>query len=971
MNLAHLFDCIDRTRSSDLLSGVACNYQFAGFTFSPERQLLTRNGTPVRVGSRALAILHLLIEQRESLVTKREIFARVWPGVDIGEESIRLNINVLRRALNDAQNEQRFIVTDHGRGYRFVAAVSEVGQYEAAATVAPLGRSAGNLPVRLTSLVGRDETIGQVAGYQAENRLLTLVGPGGIGKTSVAVAVARRVSDDYPDGAWLVDLAPLEDPRLIPVTLCSLLGVPRSRHDPLDNLSEFLRPRRLLLVLDNCERLVEESAQLATRILTVAPNVHMVATSREALRLPAEQLFQLPRLEAPPKNREGLSATVKRNYPAVRLFIERALTRSLQFDPGEAELELIADICRQLDGNPLAIELAAAAIETAGVGGIAAALDRRFALLTRGYRTSATRHRTLRAVMDWSYDVLPGQTRTVLGRLSVFRGAFSLEAAEEIAQCARIESWEVVEHLASLVDKSLVMSDPDQYVPEFRLLETVRAYATEKFRASGELDSRMQRLTQRCLRVFGQALDKSKVGISPGMRAMYLRQIEDLRASLDWAFAGENGLRLGVDLVLAAAPTLDSLGLFTEGYQILRSAIARLERSEWGDQHGLMRLYALVAPLSGWISLASDEIEVASRRLLDLARDTGSVDFQLSALRSLFLVALLSGQIASARDHCIQMEEIGLSAGDGYACVVAQQRIAAMCTIMGDHDVALRTFAAMQIDTGPEAPVEAIRYFYEPVCMQKSFLARTLWCVGQLDSALEEARGALERANRLGHLPTQFVTLIQAAALIPLWTGPLQTATHAVQLCKELAAEDRSRGKYARVFWACWQIKYGDLGAGNQLLREELLGEGFDINTLAPSQAVFYAALAEGLYRAQDYTQALAVIERALDQARSSGGVWFNPELLRIKACALAAQGAPHASVESCFEAACATAQQQRGLYWELRTAVSYAQYLSSLRRSRDAHAVLKPVYEQFTQGLDLPELRTADELLGQWADTI
>ena len=185
--------------------------------------------------------------------------------------------------------------------------------------------------------------------------------------------------------------------------------------------------------------------------------------------------------------------------------------------------------------------------------------------------------------------------------------------------------------------------------------------------------------------------------------------------------------------------------------------------------------------------------------------------------------------------------------------------------------------------------------------MQKSFLARTLWCVGQLDSALEEARGALERANRLGHLPTQFVTLIQAAALIPLWTGPLQTATQAVQLCKELAAEDRSRGKYARVFWACWQIKYGDLGAGNQALREELLGEGFDINTLAPSQAVFYAALAEGLYRAQDHGQALAVIERGLDQARSSAGVWFNPELLRIKACVLAAQGAPHASVESCF----------------------------------------------------------------------
>ena len=946
---------------------MACNYQFAGFTFCPERQLLTRSGAPVRVGSRALAILHLLVEQRESLVTKRDIFARVWPGVDVGEESIRLNINALRRALGDDQNEQRFIVTDHGRGYRFVAVVTEVGPDATAAGVAFSGRGAGNLPVRLTSLVGRDETIGQVVAYQAENRLLTLVGPGGIGKTSVAVAVARRVSDDYPDGAWWVDLAPLEDPHLIPVTLCSLLGVPRSRHDPLDNLSEFLRPRRLLLVLDNCERLVEASAQLATHILAAASEVHVIATSREVLRAAAERIFQLPRLDAPPKNGQGLPATIKRDYPAVRLFIERALTRSMQFDPSEDELELIADICRQLDGNPLAIELAAAAIETAGVGGIAAALDRRFALLTRGYRTSAARHRTLRAVMDWSYDFLPSNTQTVLGRLSVFRGAFTLEAAEEIAQCARIGSWEVIEHLTSLTDKSLVVSDPDQYVPEFRLLETVRAYASEKFRASGELDLRMQRLTARCLRVFGQALNRSKVGISSAVRVTYLRQIDDLRAALDWAFCGESGLRLGVDLVLAAAPTLDSLGLFTEGYQILRSAIARLERSQWGDPQRLMRLYALVAPLSGWISLASHEIGVASRRLLDLARDTGSVDFQLSALRSLFLVALLSGQIAAARDHCIQMEEIGLAAGDRYACVVAQQRIGAMCTIMGEHDVALRTFAAMEIDTRPEAPVETIRYFYEPVCMQKSFLARTLWCVGDLESALEEAQGALERANRLGHLPTQFVTLIQAAALIPLWTGPRESATQAVQLCKELAGEDRSRGKYARVFSACWQTKYGDLGAGNQVLREELLAQGFDINTLAPSQAVFYAALAEGLCQAQAYDEALAVIERALEQARSSAGVWFDSELLRIRACALAGQGAPQSGVASCFEVAQATAREQGALYWELRAAVSHAQYLASLRRSRDAHALLKPVYAQFTQGLELSELCAARELLNQW----
>jgi hypothetical protein len=238
--------------------------------------------------------------------------------------------------------------------------------------------------------------------------------------------------------------------------------------------------------------------------------------------------------------------------------------------------------------------------------------------------------------------------------------------------------------------------------------------------------------------------------------------------------------------------------------------------------------------------------------------------------------------------------------------------------------------------------------------------------VGQLDGALEETRGALERANRLAHLPTQFVTLIQAAALIPLWTGPQETAVRSVQLCNELAGEDRSRRKYARVFSACLQIKHGDVGAGTRALQEELLAHGFDINTLAPSQAVFYAALAEGLYRTQAVAEALALVDRALEQARLSAGVWFNAELLRIKACAMAAQGAPVRTVESSFDAALTTAREQHGLYWELRAAISHAQYLCSLQRPGDAYPLLKPVYEKFTQGFDLPELRTARELLGQ-----
>ncbi len=289
-----------------------------------------------------------------------------------------------------------------------------------------------------------------------------------------------------------------------------------------------------------------------------------------------------------------------------------------------------------------------------------------------------------------------------------------------------------------------------------------------------------------------------------------------------------------------------------------------------------------------------------------------------------------------------------------------------MHSIMGEHEVALRTFESMGLDTETAAPVRAVRYLYEPVCIQKAFLSRTLLCIGRLDSALEESGGALERASRLGHLPTQFVVLIQGAMLVPLWTGQAETAARAVHLCTENAGDDRSRKQYARLYAGCLEIKQGDAAAGVRALRDEILAPTFDINTLAPSQAVFYTALAEGLYRVRDFAAARALADLALARSAASGGVWFDPELLRLEACALAAEGAPVAAVEQQFEKSLLLARQHGALYWELRAALAQASYWASLQRVAEAHALLQPVYARFSQGSKLPDLVSARELLGQ-----
>ncbi len=632
-------------------SQIDAEYRFADFSFAPVRQSLTRAGQPVRVGSRAMAILHLLIERRATLVTKEDIFDRVWPRRQVEEDNIKIHVAALRRALGDGPTEWRYIVTEPGRGYRFIAPLLVPHSKTRMVAAEP----SDTLPVRLTSIVGRDESISQVVALLAANRLVTLVGGGGIGKTTVAVAAARRAAAVHPDGVVLIDLAPLTAPEFVLATIASQLGVPHRAQGPERALLEFFAQRKLLMVLDNCEHLLEACRQLAESVLAAAPGVHILATSREALAVPAERVYPLAPLE------------ISR---AVQLFIERAAARLPDFEPNDTEVQGITEICRRLDNVPLAIELAAAVVDTFGVSGIAAALDNRFSVLTRGYRTSAPRQRTLRGVMDWSHDLLPERCQAVLRRLSVFRGSFTLEAAEEIATCARIESWEVVEHLTSLTEKSLVACSADHSPREFKLLETVRVYAAEKLVASGELDLSMERLAERCRQVFGQAVDVSTIGITPARRTIYLRQVDDLRASLKWALSSEQHSGTGAELAIAATPALDSLGLFMEAYQVLRSAIDTTEKANPASKQNLMQLYALMAPMCMWITLEGSEGERSCRRLLELAHDSNRVDFQLVALRSLFYVGILSGQNALARDYSVQMAEVGLAAGDEDACVV-------------------------------------------------------------------------------------------------------------------------------------------------------------------------------------------------------------------------------------------------------------------------------------------------------------
>jgi DNA-binding winged helix-turn-helix (wHTH) protein len=395
--------------------------------------LLLEADRPVRLGSRAFQILIALVERPGELVSKEELIARVWPNTVVEEASVRVHVAALRRILGDGQAGNRYVATIPGRGYCFVAPVSQSDGSSGPAEVLHASTDAPehSLPAPLTRMVGREAIADDLAAQLLRERLITLVGPGGIGKTTVAVAVAQRLSNSYDDGVRFVDLVPLADPLLVQSAVASTLGLPVRSENSLPSLLAFLKEKRMLLVLDNCEHVIEPVAAFAAQVLAIAPGVHIFATSREPLFVSGERVKRLSPLPFPlspnPTAAEAMTS------PAVQLFVERAAASIDGFELRSTDVPTVVEICRRLDGIPLAIELAAACVDVFGVRGLASGLDDRFRLLTRGRRTALPRHRTLAAVLDWSYGLLAEPERAILRRLSIFAGDFTLESASAVA----------------------------------------------------------------------------------------------------------------------------------------------------------------------------------------------------------------------------------------------------------------------------------------------------------------------------------------------------------------------------------------------------------------------------------------------------------------------------------------------------------------------------------------------------------
>jgi predicted ATPase/DNA-binding winged helix-turn-helix (wHTH) protein len=478
---------------------------FGPFRLRPEARLLEKNGAPVHIGGRALDILIVLADRSGQIVDKRELVKRVWADVNVDEGSLRVHVAALRKALGDQASDARYVVNVSGRGYSFIAPIAQAGSPR----LAPFMDGKPNrhsLPASLAGMIGRIDSIDEISSDLQRHRFVTVVGPGGIGKTSVVVAIGHRQLTAFDGAVFFIDFSAIKDVQLVPSTIASVLGLTISCDDPVPALLSFLRNKRMLLIFDSCEHVLDTLAPLAESIIQEASEIRILATSREPFRIEGEQVRRLFPLDCPPERKRSNAAEVLA-YPAAQLLVERITASVGEFRLNDDEAPMIAEICAKLDGIPLAIELAAGRVNAYGISGIASLLNSWFSLLWQGRRTAVPRHQTLSAALGWSYDLLPAAESAVLRRLSVIAGPFTLEAAVAVASGEGMTEPDVIEAISNLVAKSLIATASAAGPSRFRLLDTTRTFAAKKLAESGEAD----KVSRSHAKHFGERLSNSPV----------------------------------------------------------------------------------------------------------------------------------------------------------------------------------------------------------------------------------------------------------------------------------------------------------------------------------------------------------------------------------------------------------------------------------------------------------------------------
>jgi predicted ATPase/DNA-binding winged helix-turn-helix (wHTH) protein len=954
------------------LSKPPASFEFGRFRILPQRRELLADGRPMELGGRAFDVLVALIEANGAVVSKDELMRRVWPGRIVEDNNLHAQIKALRKAFSDHD----LIRTVIGRGYQFRGEVrargtsrSEPAEPRTASDLSGPPRAPTNLPAPTSDLIGRDAELREVIGLVADHRFVTVTGTGGIGKTRLALEVARYLLPQFADGVWIAELASLSDPQLVPVTVAAALGLELvSGVVSPERIAAALGSKRIMLVLDNCEHVIEASAGTVEALLHANPVARVIATSREPLRAESERLYRVPPLAVPTEDTQALEDLLR--HGAVALFVARAQAADPHFAPDRKTAAAIAAICRRLDGIPLALELAAARVSTLGMQELASRLDDCFGLLTEGRRTALRRHQTLRATLDWSYELLPEPERVLLRQLSIFTGSFTLAAARAVIVNAEILASDVVEGVANLVTKSLVGADVGGATVDYRLLETTRAYAREKLAEHGEFEQAARRHAEYYQNLCGQAEAEWQTRPAAEWLGDYGRQLGNVRAALDWAFSPRGDTSIGAGLTAAAVPLWCQLSLLDECRGRVEQALSHVAPGSNQDPRCQMQLETALGLSLFHTKGPVRETGAAWTRALAIADRLGDPEYQLRALWGLWSHRMSSGEYRSAVAFAERFRGLAAKQPSPAAQLIADRMIGSMRLFMGDQTNARRHIERMlsrYVD--PLHRSHTIRFVWDQRTAGEILLAVILWLQGFPDQAIGTVEKTIERARASDHAISLCYTLARAACSVALWVGDLAAAEGYVSMLLDHAA---------RLAMAVWQaegrcfkgmllIKRGSNDAGLRLLRTAL--DDLRRTGSVLSYPVFLCALAEGLAGTGQVAEGLAAVDEALERSERSEGRWCVAELLRVRGELVLLENASDAAAtaEDDFRQALDWARRQGALSWELRAATSLARMWGKQGRSEEARQLLGPIYDRFTEGFETADLKAAKSCLDQF----
>jgi predicted ATPase/DNA-binding winged helix-turn-helix (wHTH) protein len=936
-------------------------FSFGPFRLIVRERLLTRKGVPVELGARALDILIALVSTPNEVINKKNLMSQVWPDVVVEEGSLRFHMAGLRKVLGDGKNGARYITTIPGRGYCFVAPIVRTHAHRGEVPAATSHHSHANLPPRLGRMIGREDDVLRLSAQLAQSRFVTIVGPGGVGKTTVAVAVAHHLAATFAGSVLFVDFGMIAEGRLAATIVASLLGVSVQSDDPTPSLSHFLRDKRVLLIFDTCEHLVEAIATMTSSVLEAAPQVDILATSREALRIEGEYVYRLDALGCPPDGL-GLTAATLKRFPATRLFVERAVASGARIEVSDAEAAVVCNICRKLDGVALAIELAARRVESHGLAQTAALLDQRLTLLWQGLRTAPPRQKTLQATLDWSYELLSDLERSVLRRLAVFVGDFTLDAALEVVTSEALDRTAVFAAIESLVEKSMVAARPIGAMMRYRLLDTTRIFALEI--AIDETDA--NDLSTRHAAYFRRWAEHSgkegAISSSAIERASHFAGINNARAALEWCFSPGGNTVVGVKLAAAVVQVFLATSLLPECRRWAQRAILALGESAAGDVDE-MHLQAAFGFSSSQMSGEGGVVSKALNRSLAIAEKYADPAHQALILNMIHYYHARRGDFRSSLQCARRCRAIAETTDNPTVKASAHAMLGRALQVAGDLagsrselDSLMRILS--QSHRGP------LLLSYDPHYRSYILLARTLWLQGYPVQALECARRGVEASEAMGH-PAAFALVLAGAASIFLYTGNLDDSQHHTDLSLSLAEANAlgplvaiGHGRKAEL-----AILRGNTEAGVKDLQtalEHLHAVQHEVLTTE-----FNITLARGLAATGRLEESKMVIEERIRRVEISGEMFYLPELLRVKGRLLLSTSEPdQREAEICLKESLKLSRRQGSRAWELRTARDLAELFAAHEQPSEGRALLQSVYAGFSEGFETPDLKAAEDLL-------